>query len=212
MSGTDTQSPQLPPQQLRLTSRVYEHIRDTIGTKHAEQGGILGGNRETGEVTAYFFDDTGERSGVSYSPNNQLLNAVIKKWADENIEYIGSVHTHPPYITSLSAGDEAYAKRIIRKLDLRYLLTPIAMSIPDTGEFTIHPYAVVREDDGTRIIKQELVIDGKVMPPTKQTIIKAQRAILPIPWDVVFIGGLGLVTVSIATARLVRTMRYEPDR
>jgi hypothetical protein len=160
----DTQ-PQQVPKQLKLTAKVFEHMKDTIGTMRAEQGGILGGNRKTGEVTFFFFDDTGSQSGVSYTPNISLLNTVIKKhWKPNGIEYMGSIHTHPPFITHLSPGDETYAKRILDAMvDLPYLLAPIALSIPDTGSFSLFPYAVERDGNGIRIIEQELVVGGEAV-------------------------------------------------
>ena len=45
------------PSQLRMTREVFDHISETIGKMKAEQGGILGGDRSTGEVTHYCFDE-----------------------------------------------------------------------------------------------------------------------------------------------------------
>jgi|GEM_PF-5093254 len=157
--------PQKVPKQLKLTAKVFEHVKDTIGTMRAEQGGILGGDRKTGEVTFFFFDDTGSQSCVSYTPNISLLNTVIKKhWKPNGIDYMGSIHTHPPFINHLSPGDETYAQRILDAMvDLPYLLAPIALSIPDTGSFSLFPYAVERDGDGIRIIEQELVVGDKAV-------------------------------------------------
>src|SRR6266700_5890888 len=67
------------PKQLRMTPQVFAAICGTIGTRRAETGGILGGNRQTGEVTHFFFDETPRHnSGGLYVPNNNVLNDVRK--------------------------------------------------------------------------------------------------------------------------------------
>src|SRR6266566_1167518 len=90
-------TPQQVPDTLHLTPAVLTQIKETIGSRKAETGGILGGNRTTGEVTHFCFDEVPqERSGVAYTPNIAALNSVIKgEWKPQGIEFLGSVHSHP---------------------------------------------------------------------------------------------------------------------
>src|SRR5207244_3614774 len=147
-----------------------------------------------------------EQTGVAYTPNNILLNKVLKtKWKPEGIDYLGSIHSHPPFYEHPSVGDEMYALRILDTLDLPYLLTPIVTTVPDTGSFSLFPYAISRDVTGISIIAQELVIGGKTI-----TFAKRDAVMLPesIPWELlVFLSGAGLVTAGIATAHLIKYIR-----
>src|SRR6266568_2246108 len=126
INRTDTP---LPPKQLHITREVFTQICRTIGSMHAEQGGILGGCRKDGkvEVTRFSFDESANsRSGVAYTPNNAFLNKIIKQeWRPQGVDYVGSIHSHPAHCIRPSAGDETYAKRILEVLELPYLLVPI---------------------------------------------------------------------------------------
>ena len=44
-----------------LTQQVLDAIRQTIGARPAECGGVLGAD-ETGTITRYYFDETGSQS------------------------------------------------------------------------------------------------------------------------------------------------------
>ena len=202
----------LPPQQLKLTPAVFAHIRDTIGSMKAEHGGILGGCRETGEVNFFFFDDTGEQTRASYSPDVTLLNTVIKKhWKPNGFDFMGFVHTHPSSSKYPSLGDEEYAKRILDAMgSLPYLLTPIAMSIPDTGTFQLYPYAIVRDGKTVRIMKQKLVVDGQSTEMAKDTSLLEEMSLAtsPIPWEVVVLGSIGLLSFYAATVYMLRVIQW----
>jgi proteasome lid subunit RPN8/RPN11 len=157
------------PLQLHLAPHVLAAICETIGTRKAESGGILGGCRETGEVTDFFFDETPrKKTGVLYSPNTSLINEVKKtQWQPQGIDYLGSIHSHPPSFRRPSTGDEVYARRILEKLEVPYLLVPIVTTLPDTGSFSLHPFAAVLDEGGVRIIEQELVVGGNLIRPAQ---------------------------------------------
>ncbi len=155
----------LVPQKLQMTSEVFGLIKATIGAKPAETGGILGGNRKTGEVTRFYFDVRAKDTGNSfYTPNTKNLNYIIKhRWKKQGIDFIGCIHSHPPYTHTPSFGDEVYATRILADLDLPYLLTPIVTTFPDTGNFVLYGYAAVPQEDGVKFIKQELTVDNRTV-------------------------------------------------
>jgi len=200
------------PTKLRMKPDVYADIRETIGMQKAETGGILGGCRKSGEVTHYYFDGQAcEQTDVAYTPNNALLNSVLKtQWIPQGIDYLGSIHSHPPFYEHPSAGDEMYALRILDTLDLPYLLTPIVTTVPDTGSFSLFPYTISRNVTGISIIAQELVVGGKTI-----TVAKRDAAMPPesIPWELLAVlSGAGLLTVGIATAHLIKYIRqYQKD-
>lgn len=214
MRKTHTSKESTVPKQLKMKPEVYTHIRDTIGNMKAEQGGILGGDRATGEVNFFFFDDTGEQSGVSYTPNIATLNTVIKKhWKPNGIEFMGSIHTHPPVINHLSAGDEVYAKRILDAMTgLPYLLAPIAISAQDAGSFSLYPYAVTRDGGGIRIVEQELVVGGEVVtfeqpkvPEFAYDFFRSRELLAAL--GLAAIGVTGLAGAGFITSRLHRNQR-----
>lgn len=157
------------PKHLRMTPQVFAAICETIGTRRAETGGILGGDRKSGEVTHFFFDETPrEKTSVLYVPNNKLLNEVRKtQWKPLGIDYLGSIHSHPASYRRPSAGDEDYAGRILEVLEVPYLLVPIVTTLADTGSVSLYPFAAVLDEGRVRIIEQELVVGGNLIRPAK---------------------------------------------
>ena len=153
---------------LYLARGVYDEIARTVGRMRAEQGGALGW-REDERVVRYFqFDDTAARTGATYSPDYATLNAMFQQdWNPRGIRLAGFVHSHPPGLTRPSSGDLAYAKRILDAIpDLPYLVLPIAQTVPDTGEFGLVPFVVVRDGDAVVARQVELnVLDGLVTMP-----------------------------------------------
>jgi proteasome lid subunit RPN8/RPN11 len=150
------------PRQLRMEPQVLAAICETIGTREAETGGILGGCRETGEITHFFFDEAPRnKSDVLYSPNINMINEVKKtQWKPQGIDYLGSIHSHPPGFRRPSRGDEDYARRILEVLEVPYILVPIVTTLVDTGSFSLYPFAAVLEGGRVRIIDQELIVGG----------------------------------------------------
>src|SRR5947209_13871261 len=134
------------PTQLHMAPQVLAAICETIGTRKAESGGILGGCRQTGEVTHFCFDADAQRSSVIYTPNTKFLNAVKREWQQQEIDFLGSVHSHPSYIRHPSAGDEVYVRRILEVLEVPYMLVHIVTTLPDTGSFSLYPFAAVLDE------------------------------------------------------------------
>jgi proteasome lid subunit RPN8/RPN11 len=200
--------PNTVPAQLKLTPAVFEHIRETIGMKKAETGGILGGCRETGEVTHFFFDEAAsEQSGVAYTPNNTTLNNVLKtEWRPQGIDYVGSIHSHPPYYRRPSLGDEVYAKRILEALDLPYLLCPIVTTVPDTGSFTLFPFAAVNNGGNVHFVEQDLVVgEPVIICDIGKKSNGSNELVDSTTWELLAIlSCAGLLTFGIAMAQLVR--------
>ena len=159
------------PKQVRMTPQVYAAICETIGTRHAETGGILGGNRESGEVTHFFFDESpNHKTSIMYEPNTARLNDVKRnQWKPQGIAYLGSIHSHPPAYLRPSLGDETSAKVILEVLEIPYLLVPIVTTAADTGSFSLSTFAAVLDGGKVRIIEQELVVGGTLIPQPVHT-------------------------------------------
>lgn len=203
MNSKQTNKHVVLPKQLRMQPAVLASIRETIGTRKAETGGILGGSRERGEVTHFVFDEAArERTGVAYTPNNAFLNNVLKtQWKPLGVEYLGSIHSHPPHYGQPSSGDEIYAKRILEALDLPYLLVPIVMTIADTGSFSLFPFVATHDGAGVKIVKQKLVVDGKEEALQEHSMLEKEVYGLSdnITWELLaVIGGASLLSFGIA--------------
>jgi len=158
----------------------------------------------------FFFDEVASgQSGIAYTPNNTTLNNVLKtEWRPQGIDYVGSIHSHPPYYRHPSSGDEVYAKRILEALDLSYLLVPIVTTIADTGTFQVHPYAAVRDGNNVEIIEQDLLIGSEPVAREIEFLLSIPEPVA-LPWEIlVLISCAGLLATSIATAQLIRSLRY----
>ena len=145
---------------LVISESVMQEIRQTIGNLRAEQGGPLGGNRDSGVVTDFHFDNSARRTGASYSPDTELLNKLFaEEWNPQGINLLGFVHSHPPSFRQPSGGDIEYATRILAAIpELEYLYLPIIMTEPDTGTFTLLPFVALRDGETVKIKQIELVV------------------------------------------------------
>lgn len=144
---------------LRLTPAVLAQIRRTIGSRSAEQGGALGGDRATGLVTHFHFDRSARRTGATYSPDHAFLNKIFaEEWNPQGINLLGFIHSHPPGCRRPSGGDLIYARAILQAIpELPHLLLPIVQTKPETGRFEILPFAAVRNGRDVRI--EELTLE-----------------------------------------------------
>lgn len=155
----------------RINRSVLDEIYQEIGTRHAEYGGVLGGDRQNGTVEHFYFDTSAHRSGATYSPNADLLNQLFaEKWNPKNINLLGFVHSHPSGFRQPSTGDLRYAERILKAIpELNRLLLPIVISEADTGTFELLPFAIIRQKGGVEVIRLQLeVIEDQQQTASKK--------------------------------------------
>lgn len=120
-----------------LKEKVLVQIKKTLYLP--ETGGILGVNiNDRRTVTAFHFDSTGKTEGNTYTPDVDTLNRVIAEWAEDGIEFIGFVHSHPKGGRKLSPPDVEYANEIMRACNMAEILMMIYL--PDTQE--LYPYVL----------------------------------------------------------------------
>jgi hypothetical protein len=114
----------------RITREVLDQINNTIGSRPAEHGGILGGDLDEGIVRHFHFDLTGRRTGVTYSPDVRALTRLFKDvWKPSGVRMLGFVHSHPRTCRRPSSGDLAYSQDILERNDqLSSLLLLIVVS------------------------------------------------------------------------------------
>lgn len=149
---------------IRVTAAVHRQIMGAIGSKSPENGMLLGGDPADGIVRHVVFDDRAERSGSTYSPDHVRLNALLTDWwRPSGIRLLGFVHSHPGQIARPSGGDLRYAEVILKgNPHLDRLLMPIVTVLPEPA---IHPFVVVRSDDGVAAVPATLEILDEVLVP-----------------------------------------------
>lgn len=101
-------------QPIDLTREVHDGIFREIGSRCAEEGGMLGGDRQLRRVTHFHYDAHAERTGCTYSPDARILNALLDDWNKMEVKLMGFVHSHPDGLFHPSQGDLEYAERILR--------------------------------------------------------------------------------------------------
>lgn len=148
------------PEPLHMTDAVLGHIRDTVGVRPAEEGGMLGGPRARGVVTRYHFDETARRTTATYTPDDALLNQLLRKsWNPAGINLLGFVHSHPRSYWRPSGGDMVYAERILAAIPaMDRIVLPIAQTRPDTGAFALHTFVATRTAGTTTLDRVPLVV------------------------------------------------------
>ncbi|MDR1213857.1 MAG: ThiF family adenylyltransferase [Propionibacteriaceae bacterium] len=129
-----------------ITHEAYDLIARTIGRRPAETGAVLGGCRAQGLVTHVHLDHSADVSGVTYSPDIDVVNRLLREeWDPAGVDFMGFVHSHPGGFARPSQGDQIYAERILRALpQLDRLALPIVQTIPDTGIFRMKGHMAVR--------------------------------------------------------------------
>lgn len=126
---------------LIMTAEVYAQIKETIGKRIPESGGILGSSDGV-HIDHFHFDSTAVISSVSYTMDHKALNEVIHEWNDNDIRLIGIIHSHPQGCIRPSYGDRQTAMHIIDTIDVDgHFFTPIVQVSPElNGDITIYPY------------------------------------------------------------------------
>lgn len=128
---------------IQIKTDVAAEILKKIKHCKYETGGIVGVNG--GVITAFQFDKTHSSNRFEYCPNVDFLDQVInKKWAKENIEFAGFVHSHLNNCV-ISRQDIKYAGSIL-KMNICYnrILVGVVDLSKETNE--ILWYFVYRSD------------------------------------------------------------------
>jgi len=103
-----------------------------------ECGGILGSNKFN-FITHFCQDTSGYYNRNLYIPSSIELGSVIKVWYDENISFIGIVHSHPEDFFQLSYADIHYASLVLEKFHwLEFIYMPIILISPQESKLLVY--------------------------------------------------------------------------
>ena len=162
-----------------FTESAFNHIKDTVGTRPVEQGGVLLGSREDFIVRKFIYDKNANTNKTEYNPDLNFLNKEVKEnWVKNGLAFLGFVHSHPHGLSRLSGvinlkkgeGDIAYIKKIFKKMPkLNKFLAPIVYSGADR-EFNLFPYVVSRDD-----VESYELAQLKVLPFEKESITSENK-------------------------------------
>lgn len=98
---------------MKILKTTYFLIMSQYRPAPPEQGGILG--MANGYVTEYIHDNAYvESESAVYIPDTAFLNNCIQKWALNDIEFCGLVHSHPSGQKTLSSSDLEYIKKLYK--------------------------------------------------------------------------------------------------
>lgn len=133
---------------IQFLQSAFNDIKNSVGSKKSETGGILLGNRNDFVVQKFVFDPYGSTSPTGYDPDVDFINKTIKKeWEENNLALLGFVHSHPRGFNRLSGdygnntGDLGYLKAIFKAIPaLDKFLVPIVFSNYDHKGFELIPY------------------------------------------------------------------------
>lgn len=143
--------PPPPPyliEKMRITHRAYTEIRELIGGKPAESGGLLISRTLDYTITDFIFDIAARTNHWVYQPNTDFLNSVLK---GRNEEFVGIAHSHTAGATQLSSQDQNAAWSNMTSPGNPHLnayLMPLIQTVPDTGRFDLIPYILTCHSSG----------------------------------------------------------------
>ncbi len=120
---------------------VLRQIYQTLGSKPAEQGGILG--IADGVISRFYYDVEGLCSERDYYPDIKSISKVIKEWGNEGVSFCGIVHSHHPSARLLSSKDIDFGRAILRmNPSLNSVFFPLVFSVADNTEYEFIPYVI----------------------------------------------------------------------
>lgn len=115
------------PKTYIITEEVFTQIRETVGSHIPETGGILGSS-DGKSIDHFYYDKTAEVTGATYQPDCPRLDEQIAKWHEEDIEFVGFIHSHPRGAIKPSNPDNLYTKKIMKALDMEYFVSLIVQA------------------------------------------------------------------------------------
>jgi hypothetical protein len=153
-----------PPEYLiktmKMKIQVHHDLKNSIGSRPAESGGILLSNESDYTITCFIFDILAAENPTIYQPNTEFLNSVLK---GRNGEFVGIAHSHPGGARQLTSQDQRAAWSNLTSPGNPHLnayLMPLIQTIPDTGRFEIIPYIVTCHPEGKgRVIVKKVNLE-----------------------------------------------------
>ncbi|MDF7824364.1 ThiF family adenylyltransferase [Pontiellaceae bacterium B12227] len=131
----------------KICAAIYALVEKFIG-KHPAERGMMIGRAKDGVIRYCEIDRTGRCTAAAYDPDIKHMNMVIKQWKEEDIDFVGFIHSHPTGIRHPSGHDLWYAGEILfwfKKLE--FLWMPIVQTEPDSGSFELIPYAAIPDEE-----------------------------------------------------------------
>jgi hypothetical protein len=130
----------------------FIQMYQTIGCQPAEQGGVLGGDRDRNLITTYYHDVHAARTSVQYDPSFEAINkAVFTIWG---VDFIGVGHSHPG-LPIPSYGDLVYADRLLNHMTrLQKFFMPIILPKSNNGGiFEFLPYVMLKKSPRNQVVR-----------------------------------------------------------
>lgn len=130
---------------MKIKESVYRRVLNEIPCVPPESGGVLGG---TDDIISVYCFDMGIKSGeMFYWPDVKFLNAVLRDWHYQGIQFYGIFHSHIEGGGALSEADMRYAMRILS-------------SLPDKNGSLLFPVVIPRKQI---LFYRGKVVDNKLM-------------------------------------------------
>jgi hypothetical protein len=109
---------------------VLRDLRQTIGMRPAESGGLLLGPADRDGILRFVFDGHGSTTWASYSPDHETLTRLCERLQDQGLEIKGFCHSHPGLPTP-SMGDMRYVQSFFdANPSMRKFYMPIMPDVP----------------------------------------------------------------------------------
>ena len=107
-----------------LTEATMSEIKNTIGMKTVESGGLLG-SASRGIIDEYIFDPGKLESTIEFAPNVDYMQRILMRWSNQGIRFLGIIHSHIMG-SALSDRDILMARRILECNEhIDYILMPV---------------------------------------------------------------------------------------
>jgi len=106
-----------------FSGKALEMIKNSLGSKEYETGGMLGSNNDD-VIDTFFYDEGRGESKTDYYPYVELWQRKLAEWDASKITFRGIIHSHVNN-DKLSDRDIKMAREILRINSLQSILMPI---------------------------------------------------------------------------------------
>lgn len=138
---------------LKITQSAYRECMHELTSRRPESGGMLLGPTEDDDlVTVYIHDENGKATAASFTIDEVRLNFILSQFRDRGLNCKGLIHSHPAGVTSPSAGDLEYVRKVFANGNNE---SAGQFFLPIVCDDRMSPY-LVRQDAPNRILTAQL--------------------------------------------------------
>ncbi len=150
-----------------LDEKVLDEIRETVGNKVPETGGILGSSKKC-IIDCFRFDEWAKTTGTTFYYDVEKMSEEYRGWLNKGISLTGIVHSHPSGACCPSFHDVSTALIHMEFLGTDFFYMPVVQVNP----FSLYFYTIKKEENNLVVYRNFVINEGDDEKFIREEIIK----------------------------------------